>query len=184
MPQRRGGFSRNAGIRSTGDGQTRPVEESSALPQGIALPLLGIWCWRIFGDHETVAAALWTGDESLALALCTNLARPNDDPGVVPGVSGALACQACHLFLASATRTLLLDFTHSNPSLRPESLANRCFLCPVNCLSRQIIRDPGAWYYPGCYLTARIRVKSRAPFGCIMAPTGLNMFPSKLANRS
>ena len=37
---------------------------------------------------------------------------------------------------------------------------------------------------PGHYLTARTKVKSRAPCGRIMAPTGLNMFPSKLANRS
>ena len=177
----------------------------------IALPLLGIWRWRFFGNHKAIAAALWTGDKSLALALGTNLARPNDNPGVVPGVSSALACQACHLFFASATRTLLLDFAHRNPSFHAEPLVNRDSPCLVRCLRRQIIRDPSAPHYPqpprrpralqhqlidaGChhlhrgllpghYLTARTRMKSRAPFGCIMAPTGLNMFPSKLANRS
>ena len=35
-----------------------------------------------------------------------------------------------------------------------------------------------------CYLAARTRAKSRAPFMCIMAPAGLKTFPSKLAKRS
>ena len=34
------------------------------------------------------------------------------------------------------------------------------------------------------HLTARTRMKSRAPFRRIMAPAGLKIFPSKLANRS
>jgi hypothetical protein len=166
----------------------------------------------LIGGGRASPCALRTGDKSLALALGTSLARSNDNPGFVAGFASAFACGTCHLSLSAATRTFHFVFAHRHPSLQPESLVNQDSQCSIRCIRRQIICDPRHLYHPAvtwtfkspatsvdpcrmapcpqasatgnCYLAARTRAKSRAPFMCIIAPAGLKTLPSKLANRS
>ena len=130
------------------DHQPRPVKKSHATSWGVALPLLGIWRWRLTGGRKASPSALRTGDKSLALALGTNLARSNDNPGFIAGLASTFACGTCHLSLPAATRTFHFVFTHRHPSFQPESLVNRDLQCSIGCLRRQIICDSSHVYYP------------------------------------
>jgi hypothetical protein len=142
--------------------QPRPFKNSRTRSQGVALPLLGIWDWRLTGGRIASPSALRTGDESLALALGTNLARSNDNPGFIAGLASAFACETSHFSLPAATRTLHFIFAHRHPSFHPESIVNRDSQCSVGFFQRQIIRDRGAVHHRAATQTSNPSYPSRS----------------------
>jgi hypothetical protein len=116
------------------DHQPTSVKKTNAKSQGVVLPLLGVWRWGLSGGRKSSPSALGTGNESLALAPGTDLARSYNNPGFVARLASAFACETCYLTFSAATRTLRLVFAHRHPSFYPESPVNRDSPYPLGCL--------------------------------------------------